>query len=385
MNVVHLTASTFFGGPERQMLGLAQALPDDHCTVIVSFAEGGRCRTFVEQARRQGIEALALRWDTPYLFRARDELLDLLRVAGADALCCHGYKANLVGRWAARRAGIPVVAVSRGWTAENLRVRFYEAIDRLGLRWMDRVVCVSEGQAAKVRQRTSVSEERIIVIPNAVDAARFADPDPAYRKRLQHFFGTRPKRVIVAAGRLSPEKGFDVLIAAAAKLVANDPSLGIVIFGAGPLRRCLQGQIDAEDLTERVVLAGFRNDVHRYLPFCDLFVLPSFTEGMPNVVLEAMAAGVPVVATAVGGTPELVVDGVTGYLVGPGDADALARRVADVLASSELARTMGQQGQERVEALYTFAEQSRQYQELFASLCGVMRTEAPLVSSVVTN
>src|SRR6516225_1977580 len=159
MNVVHLTASTFFGGPERQMLGLAQALPDDCCTVLVSFAEGGRCRTFVEQARRQGIEAITLRWDTPHLFRARDELVDLLRVTATDVLCCHGYKANLVGRWAARRAGIPVVAVSRGWTAENLRVRFYEAIDRLGLRWMDRVVCVSKGQAAKVRQRTSVSEE----------------------------------------------------------------------------------------------------------------------------------------------------------------------------------------------------------------------------------
>jgi glycosyltransferase involved in cell wall biosynthesis len=133
------------------------------------------------------------------------------------------------------------------------------------------------------------------------------------------------------------------------------------------------------------VLAGFRNDVHRYLPFCDLFVLPSFTEGMPNVVLEAMAAGVPVVATAVGGTPELVVDDVTGYLVPPGDADALARRMADVLASAETARAMGQQGRERVQTCYTFTEQSRKYQELFASICGATETETPRMPSVVTN
>jgi glycosyltransferase involved in cell wall biosynthesis len=383
MNVVHLTASTFFGGPERQMLGLALTLPGDCCTVLVSFAEGGRCRTFIEQARRQGIEAVALRWDTPHLFRARDELLDLLRVTAADVLCCHGYKANLLGRWAARRAGIPVVAVSRGWTAETWRVRLYEAIDRLGLRWMDRVVCVSEGQAAKVRQRTVASEERIVVIPNAVDAARFADPDSAYRKRLKRLFATPPLRVVGAAGRLSPEKGFDVLIEAAAQIIPQDPSLGIVIFGAGPLRKRLQSQIAAHGLDDRIVLAGFRNDVHRYLPFCDLFVLPSFTEGMPNVVLEAMAAGVPVVATAVGGTPELVVDDVTGYLVPPGDADALARRMGDVLSSAESARAMGQQGRERVQTCYTFAEQSRKYQELFASLCGA--TERSLVSNVVMN
>jgi glycosyltransferase involved in cell wall biosynthesis len=104
------------------------------------------------------------------------------------------------------------------------------------------------------------------------------------------------------------------------------------------------------------------------LPFLDLLVLPSFTEGMPNVVLEAFAAGVPVVATAVGGTPEVIEEGVSGYLVPPGNAGVLAQRVRDALAAGEGCRALGLRGRERVLRHFTFAAQALQYQELFAEL-----------------
>src|SRR5437660_2902121 len=122
MIVVHLTASTFFGGPERQILGLARHLPEPH-SVILSFAEGGRCRPLLSAARQQGLEALALANDTPRLFAASNEIAGHLQRVGARVLLCHGYKANLLGRRAARKCGIPAVAVSRGWTGESRRVR----------------------------------------------------------------------------------------------------------------------------------------------------------------------------------------------------------------------------------------------------------------------
>ena len=183
MNVVHLTASTFYGGPERQMLGLANALADECRTTFLLFAEGGRCRAFADQIRGQGFEATELANDTPHLRRAMREVRDYLRQRRTDVLCCHGYKANLLGRIAARRTGIAAVAVSRGWTRESLRVRLYERLDRWNLRWMDRVVCVSEGQAVKVR-RAGVRPERTVVIRNAVRADRFARPDPSRRLAL---------------------------------------------------------------------------------------------------------------------------------------------------------------------------------------------------------
>src|SRR5437899_1808538 len=145
MILVHLTASTFFGGPERQMLGLAKHLPVECRSVFLSFSEGGRCAEFLTEVRRQHFEGEALIYDTPHLRKAVRELTSRLREIRADALCCHGYKANVLGRIAARRAGIPVIAVSRGWTAENWKVSLYELLDRINLRWMDQVVCVSEG------------------------------------------------------------------------------------------------------------------------------------------------------------------------------------------------------------------------------------------------
>src|SRR5262249_27491450 len=119
--VVHLTASTFLGGPERQMLGLANALSAEYRTAFVLFPEGGRCRPFVGEVGHQGFEAAAPTHDTPWVRAAVRELVGRLGVLGADMLCCHGYKANLLGRPAARRAGIPAVAVSRGWTGESFK------------------------------------------------------------------------------------------------------------------------------------------------------------------------------------------------------------------------------------------------------------------------
>ena len=360
MHFAHLTASTFFGGPERQMLGLADALPADCRTTVVCFREGGRGREFLRVAAGRGHDTVGLTHDTPRLLAAAAELAGLLRDRAADILVCHGYKANLVGRLAARRVGIPAVAVSRGWTAENAKVRAYEWLDRRHLSLMDRVVCVSEGQAAKVR-RAGVPESRLTVIRNAARLEAFADPDPAGRRDLLAHFPAGVSRVVIGAGRLSPEKGFDVLLEAAATVLARDPGCGVVVFGDGVEQPRLERRIDELGLGGRFVLAGFRHDLDRLLPWADVLALPSHTEGLPNVVLEAAAAGVPVVATAVGGTPEAVIDGETGYLVPPADQAALADRLSAVLADEPTRRRMGEAAREFVRERFSFAAQADAY------------------------
>ena len=134
-------------------------------------------------------------------------------------------------------------------------------------------------------------------------------------------------------------------------------------------------------------MAGFRTDLDRLLPSLDALVLPSYSEGLPNVVLEAFAAGVPVVATAVGGIPEIVADGENGYLVPPGDATALAARMRDLLGSRSRRREMGQRGKERVQEEYTFETQARAYARLFAVLTDERygRTQAATQPSPVTT
>ena len=369
MNVVHLMASPFVGGPERQVLGLAQALPPNYRSAFLSFAEGGRARPLLEAARRLGCDAIELRHNTPHVGRAVREVAEHLRRLRADVLCTSGYKPDLVGWRAARRAGVPVVAIAHGWTAVTWKVRLYEALDRFILRFFDAVVCVSAAQADRVR--------RPVVIHNGIDAGIFDKPDPGCPERVRALFGPsfRPACVVGAAGRLSPEKGFDLFVEAAALVARAHANVGFLLCGDGPLRGALERRIGELGLAERFVLAGFRSDLHALLPGWDLAVLPSHTEGLPVAVLEALAAGVPVVATAVGGTPEVVEDGVCGFLVPPADPVALARRIAELLADDEVRRRLGQSGRQRVRTEFSLEVQAEGYRRLFERLVGGRATE----------
>ena len=369
MIIGNLRSSSFYGGPERQMLEVARALAEGYTSLFLLFDESGRHRVFSDQIEQCGLSAVVLKQHLPHLGAMVREAAGVLRQQSIDVLCCHGYKADLVGVLAGRRVGIPVLAIAHGWTAQNFKVRVYEALDRYGMRWMDRVICVSQGQAVKVR-RAGVPEPRIRVIRNAIRPDEFLEVDPAYRDKLRSLFPFEPVRIVGAAGRLSAEKGFSVLVAAAAIVARSRPDVGFVVFGDGAERESLTRQIHAEGLEERFILGGFRNDVGRFYAHMDVNVLPSFTEGLPCAALEAYAAGVPVVATAVGGNPEVVTDGVDGYLVPPGNPEALAARLLDMLADEDRRREMGQRGRQRVLEHFTVSVQEAAYRRVYDEVVG---------------
>jgi glycosyltransferase involved in cell wall biosynthesis len=232
---------------------------------------------------------------------------------------------------------------------------------------MDRVVCVSHAQAARVL-RAGVCPQRVRVIHNAVDPDRFSEADPEFREEMLARFKCVPTRLVGAAGRLSPEKGFEVFVEAASRVRRRHRDVGFLLFGDGPRRDPILHKVNAAGLSGCFALGGFRDDLDRYVPHFDLFVLPSFTEGLPNVVLEACAAGVPVVATAVGGTPEVLRNG-AGLLVAPGDPAALADAIDTALSAGDELRALGAAGQRRVCERFTFGAQARRYQELLYELC----------------
>lgn len=364
--VVNLTASRFLGGPEWQMLGLAEHLVGWR-PVFVSFAEDGHCQSLLDHAAARGFSAHRLSNDTPHLMAATKEVRSFLQGHAAQILICHGYKANLVGRLAARRLGIPVVSISHGWTGETRKVRVYEALDRRVIRWLDHVVCVSEGQAVKVR-RAGVQPSRISVIHNAIRSDRFTSPDPSVRRGLEKLFAFPVKRIVAAAGRISPEKGFEVLLSAAKQLTERGEDVGFLWYGDGRLRDQAARQIETAGLNGRFVLAGFCDHLDILMPNFDVLAISSYSEGLPCVLLEAMGAGIPVVATAVGGIPEALDDGQSGYLVASGDSAALANRIADALRSESHRLALGEFGRNRARNDFTFETQQQRYQELFSKL-----------------
>jgi glycosyltransferase involved in cell wall biosynthesis len=384
MKVVHLTDSPFFGGPERQILGLSVNLGSRVETSVLCFRDGASCVPFVRQLANAGIDARMLDRGNPHFIGIIAEIARELRARRADVLICHGYKADLLGWVAARFVGVSVISVSRGWTSHTRKVRFNEALDRWILHHMDRVVCVSDGQAAKVR-RAGVHADRIRVIRNAIDASRF-DPDAAgARAKLQGLFPSPPGLIVIGVGRLSPEKGFDLLVDAARILALRDSTTGFLIVGEGPDRAKLEERVREAKLVGRFVFAGFRSDVDALLPGADLLAQSSHTEGLPNVILEACAAAIPVVATDVGGTREVVRDGVNGFLVQSGDAGILAARLGELLSAPAQRRTMGIQGRERVRGEFSFERQSADYVTLLTDLVGRRNSGAARSVSVMSH
>jgi glycosyltransferase involved in cell wall biosynthesis len=206
------------------------------------------------------------------------------------------------------------------------------------------------------------------VIRNAARIGGFPTPNAIGRARLAAFAPSPGNFLIVTGARLSADKGINVLIEAAHRVVEQHPGARFIVFGAGPEKHHLEQLIQMNDLGHAFALAGFNDSLDQLLPNADIMALPSLTEGLPNIVLEASAAGVPVVATAVGGTPEAVVDGETGLLVAAEDPVALADAINKLLADPARRERMGRAGREFVRTEFSFAKQAQQYLELLARM-----------------
>ncbi|WP_237559977.1 glycosyltransferase [Desulfohalovibrio reitneri] len=364
--IAHLIATNFYGGPERQILWHARHLSKrGYQPLIVSFQEHGKENELLLAAGRAGVDHRGLKARSPFHPGSVYELARLLRRDGVRVLVTHGYKANVVGRLASWLTGIPEVAVSRGWTGENGRVRLYEKLDKLFLRLADQVVAVSGGQREKVLA-CGVPGERVCVIHNGIDLESF--PGPCEHSVRRELGVPDDAPFVVSAGRLSPEKNHMGFIEAAGMVLTERPDTRFAVFGEGFLRPELERAVAELELEDRFFLPGFRPDVRSLLHEADVFVLPSHTEGLPNVILEAFACGKPVVATAVGGTPEVVRHGVDGFLTRPNDPGALSEALLALIDSPELRAEMGGNGLNHVRERFDFADQTNRYLEHYQRL-----------------
>ncbi len=356
----HLIASGFAGGPEKQIVESAAHLRELGWRVVVgSFRENRPSVEVVESAAARGLETFLIDTRSPFDPRAAGQLRRCVKRFDADVLLTHGYKPNLIGRLALRGLKTVHLPIVRGYTAETWKVRLYEAFDRMLLRRMPRVLAVSSGLGRKL-VAYGVDPRRIEVLHNAVDCSPVVDPIDI----SSVFSLPAGAEVLVAAGRLSLEKGHRFLVEAMKELNDRRPLLYAVILGSGREEARLEAQIEEADIEGRVVLGGFRKPVLGWLAAADLVVNPSLTEGLPNVVLEAMSVRTPVVATDVGGVGELVFPEKTGWLVPAGDAGALADAIDEALTNRERAGDMAAGAFDLVSEQFSFPAQARRMVEL---------------------
>ncbi len=305
-----------------------------------------------------------------FRFSVLMKLVRVLKENDIDILHCHAHKSTIYGALAGLFIPkLKIIAHVHG-LGRSARLR-RKLTNSLIYRRLNRILCVA--QAVKqdlLKNNWLVPDSKITVLPNSIDYHLFADaPDSNGQIRKQSGL---PDEAFVFAmiGRLDPTKGISYLIDAFVRVRAKSPSAHLVFVGRGASMSQYQKQVRELSLSDSVHFLGYRKDIPALLKAMDAFVLASVREGMPRVILEAMAAGVPCIATAVGGIPEIITDDETGFLVKPGDSEALADAMSKIIDMPlEKRKQIGENSTQRVKTFYSHDVIGKKLEEIYSRDC----------------
>lgn len=384
IRVLHV-AGPSAGGIKKHLLALTGKSHGERYHHMVACPPGA----LADALAARGIETFAvpLEWGgTPLgALAAATMLAGVIRRSRPRVVHAHGARAGLAGRLAARLAGAPVIVLTvhgsffqdrwPGW-----KKRLLATGERCLAGFTGRIITVSEALRREIATLEKISQEKIITIYNGIDPGAFR---PSQGRGLPGRAAMIPAagRVVGTVARLAPQKGLDNFIEAASRVARLADDAVFLVVGDGPLRGDLEKKAGSLGLAGRFIFAGERPDVNSILPCLDVFVLPSLTEGLPLTVLEALAACRPVVASRVGGIPEVITHGVNGLLVDPGDVQGLATAILGLLEDRERADRMGLKGRALVEERFTVGRMVDQTESVYAGLlagAGIRRREGPI-------
>lgn len=269
------------------------------------------------------------------------QILSCIRSNQIDIIHTHEFRSNLFGFLAAKLTRKPIVTTAHGWIQNSPMKKRIVKLDKFLLRFFDKIIAVSEA-IKKLLLDAGVPEHKITVIPNALRTEKYANnkQNQGFRKEV----GVDEEKILVAnIGRLSPEKGQLEFLLAAVDFIPKFPNIHIIFVGIGPEEEKLKKFVADNNLSANVMFAGYRTDMVNIYNDIDLVVQSSYTEGMPNVVLEALLCQTPVIATDVGGTNEIIEHGYNGILIPDNKPSTLTQAIADFMENTtrhnEMART----------------------------------------------
>jgi glycosyltransferase involved in cell wall biosynthesis len=318
------------------------------------------------------VELVPLDFFKPTQLAATLRLARIIRERRIDILHSHMFCSSLAASPVGWFCRVPVIVetphVRESWRKGCFKSRFF--VDRLAGRFVDHYVAVSAANGTYLAETKGLPKQKIVVIRNGSDLSRFTpvgtvDSDPALGRMRRDLGFDKGDLVLIVAARLEPQKGHRVLFQAMPLILRNFPKTRLVCLGDGALRSELERQRSELGLEDSVRLVGFQPNVAAWLSMGDITVLPSFYEGLPLIAIESLAVGRPVVATAVDGTPEVVLDGQTGLTVPPGDPELLAGAVCRLLADSSLRARLGRAGRQWVVERFSRERQIRETEDFY--------------------
>lgn len=358
--ILHLIETSGPGGAEKMLISLVEHLDKTQYKSIIGLLKDGWLNA---QLKERGFHTVIIPQrrglDLGWIYKC----IKLIRQKHVDLLHAHEFTMNVYGSIAAWSTGIPAITTVHGkaYYVNNWRRRLaYRFVARTSAR----MVAVSEDIRRYLMERVGVRSDSLITIYNGIDSKQFASSEDRVRIRKELGISeTAP--AIGTIGNLYPVKGHTDLLKAAAQVVRMFPESVFLIVGRGDLLSRLQIEAGELGLANNVMFIGFREDIPALLQAMDLFVLPSLSEGLSLSLLEAMAAGKPVVATTVGGNPEVISHGETGFLVPPGHPESLSSRIILLLQDQPLARKFGINGQQRVYEKFGLEQMVHSYRHLY--------------------
>jgi glycosyltransferase involved in cell wall biosynthesis len=353
MRIAHLIGSVALGGAERVVVNLLNALVEERPTLVLMDRREGNDLLSELDSR---IEVLRVPCRRSRMPRDVVRLAKALRSRRIEVLHSHMFGASLNGALAARIGRIPVFVTSEHGR-NTWKKPWHRWVERNVIsRYADARICVSEDIRDVRRQRDRIPQDKLVVIPNG---SQLGTPGSDVLHAVPE---------VLAVGRLIDAKDYPTLLRAAGLLRDQGRRFVLKIVGDGPLREALVRESVAAKLDSHVEWLGSRRDVNVLMPACDVFVLSSIREGQPMVLLEAMAAARPIVATRVGGIPETVRDGAEALLVPPGNPAALAEAIARLLDDRALARRLGENARARMREKFSIEAMAQAHLNLYTQL-----------------
>ena len=351
------------GGTEKHVIALASGLRDrGYETGIVCLFEEG---ALAGEVRSQGIPLICLNIPPRWGLRTMTALFRFVRSTPIDILHTYLFGFHLFAGLPARLLKVPVILSSRREIADWKKGR-HRLVENWGNRFVDRVICCSEAARRWTMQTEKIRPVKLATIYNGVDTQRCkaSREKSAVRSSLE----IPPNAPLIGTvANFSPAKGYPTLLAAAGEILKQCPSAYFLFVGAGPLQKEMQEKASKLQGHDHIVFTGFRSDIPDLIAAMDIFVLASITEGFPNAILEAMAMGKPVVATRVGGIPEILQSGEEGVLVPPQDSAALAQAILFLLHDPKNASRLGARAAEKVRRDFTLVRMIDLHESLYLS------------------
>lgn len=382
IRVLYLRDTTFVCGPGKTILNTFRTAN----RATMSIALGVPCsapdsNAFVAAAKSIGVPIVDLPERGRLDLGTTKHLARIIKDGEFDLVQSHDFRTRRLASLACGSAGVPHVTSVHGWIANSRKQRVIRVIDKRLIRRARRIIAVSD-RLVRDLVESGTPRDRITLCPNAVLLDDYPAAMPADQARGE--LGLPPSsRCIGVVGRLSPEKRHDLFLEMAADLARSQPDLFFLIVGHGSLQADLQRLAQRLKVANRVLFLGHRSDMHRIYAALNLLVLCSDTEGMPNVVLEAFAYGRPVVATRVGGVPEIVTDTENGLIVPPGELTPLVAAARSILNDAGLATRLGQAGRRTIEEHFDFRRRTATVEALYQSILDVSRPQRGSLANAI--